>query len=169
MPSTAIAQATTLAGLLGTVIAPVGLISTTAILLSGYTGKYSSMSDQMRRMTAEYRLSATTQTRRQSLRRQLGLYHRRITAMWAASALLSLSLLAFVGTVLSVILSARETKLSVLGIVPLLVGLSLVAVAVGLELYEIGLARLTAAGELADIFADQEPPKSREPSGGSSN
>ena len=81
--------------------------------------------------------------------------------MWAASALLSVSLLAFVGTVLSVILSARETRLSVLGIVPLLVGLSLVAVAVGLELYEIGLARLTAAGELADIFAPREPPDSK--------
>ncbi len=157
MPSTTISQASSLAGLLGTVIAPVGLISTTAILLSGYTSKYSSMSDQMRRMTAEYRAAATSHDRRQSLKRQLGLYHRRLTAMWAASALLSVSLLCFVGTVLSVILSARETRLSVLGIVPLLVGLSLVAVAVGLELYEIGLARLTAAGELADIFAPREP------------
>lgn len=158
MPSTPLSQASSLAGLLGTVIAPVGLISTTAILLSGYTGKYSSMSDQMRRMTAEYRVPATTQARRQSLKRQLGLYHRRITAMWAASTLLSVSLLTFVGTVLSVILSARETRLSGLGIALLLGGLSLVAVAVGLELYEIGLSRLTTAGELADIFADKEPP-----------
>ncbi len=158
MPSTALSQASSLAGLLGTVIAPVGLISTTAILLSGYTGKYSSMSDQMRRMTAEFRLPATPHARRHSLKRQLGLYHRRITLMWAASALLSISLLAFVGTVLSVILSARETRLSVLGVVPLLAGLCLMAVAIGLELYEIGLSRLTAAGELADIFADKEPP-----------
>ena len=158
MPSATIAQASSLVGLLGTVIAPVGLISTTAILLSGYTGKYSSMSDQMRRMTAEFRLPATTHARRHSLKRQLGLYHRRITLMWGASALLSVALLAFVGTVLSVILSARETRLSAVGILLLLFGLSLVAVAVGLELYEIGLARLTAAGELADIFAEKEPP-----------
>ncbi len=115
------------------------------------------MSDQMRRMTAEFRLPATSHARRHSLKRQLGLYHRRITLMWAASALLSISLLAFVGTVLSVILSARETRLSVLGIVPLLAGLCFMAVAISLELYEIGLARLTAAGELADIFADKEP------------
>jgi hypothetical protein len=161
MPSTALSQASSLAGLLGTVIAPVGLISTTAILLSGYTSKYSSMSDQMRRLTMEYRAGAASRARRQSLKRQLDLYHRRITAMWAASALLSVALLAFVGTVLSVILSAHETRLNALGIVPLLVGLSLIAVAIGLELYEIGLARLTAAGELADIFAEEETPDSQ--------
>ena len=163
MPSTTLSQASSLAGLLGTVIAPVGLISTTAILLSGYTGKYSSISDQMRRMTAEFRLPVTSHARRHSLKRQLGLYHRRITLMWGASALLSVALLTFVGTVLSVILSARETRLSVLGILLLLFGLSLVAVAVGLELYEIGLARLTTAGELADIFSDKEPPDPPKP------
>ena len=159
MPTTAVSQASSLAGLLGTVIAPVGLISTTAILLSGYTGKYSSMSDQMRRLTAEYRQAATTTARRESLKRQLDLYHRRITAMWGASALLSVGLLSFVGTVLSVILSSHSMRLSVLGIIPLMAGLSLLAVAIGLELYEIGLARLTAAGELADIFAEKEPPE----------
>ena len=70
------------------------------------------------------------------------------------------ALLAFVGTVLSVILSARTTHLGVFGLIPLLIGLGLIASAVALELYEIGLARLTSAGELADIFAEQEPPDS---------
>ena len=157
MPAT-VMQAASLTSLIGTVVAPVGLISTTAILLSGYTGKYSSMSDQMRRMTAEYRSSATSHVRRESLRRQLDLYHRRITAMWGASALLSGALLFFVATVLTVILSVRATHLDVFGLAALLCGLVLVACAVGLELYEIGLARLTAAGELADIFAEREPP-----------
>lgn len=157
MPST-VTQAASLTSLIGTVVAPVGLISTTAILLSGYTGKYSSMSDQMRRLTAEFRAAATDGTRRDSLKRQLSLYHRRITAAWGASALLSVALLFFVGTVLSVILSVRATHLGVLGLVALMAGLVLVACAVGLELYEIGLARLTTAGELADIFAEQEPP-----------
>lgn len=157
MPSP-VTQATSLTSLIGTVIAPVGLISTTAILLSGYTGKYSSMSDQMRHLAAEYRAAGTAGSRRESLKRQLSLYHRRITAMWGASALLSVALLFFVATVLTVILSVRATRLDVLGLAALLVGLALVACAVGLELYEIGLARLTAAGELADIFAEREPP-----------
>ena len=158
MPSTVVTQAASLTSLIGTVVAPVGLISTTAILLSGYTGKYTSMSDQMRRMTAEYRVSATSHVRRDSLKRQLSLYHRRITAMWGASALLSAALLFFVATVLTVIVSVRATHLGIVGLITLMVGLVLVACAIGLELYEIGLARLTAAGELADIFADQEPP-----------
>lgn len=158
MPSTVVTQAASLTSLIGTVVAPVGLISTTAILLSGYTGKYTSMSDQMRRMTAEYRVSATSHIRRDSLKRQLSLYHRRITAMWGASALLSAALLFFVATVLTVIVSVRATHLGIVGLITLMVGLVLVACAIGLELYEIGLARLTAAGELADIFADQEPP-----------
>jgi hypothetical protein len=153
-----VAQAASLTSLIGTVVAPVGLISTTAILLSGYTGKYTSMSDQMRRMTAEYRASGTVQARRESLRRQLDLYHRRITAVWGASALLSVALLFFIATVLTVILSVRATHLDVFGLAALLVGLVLVACAVGLELYEIGLARLTAAGELADIFTERAPP-----------
>ena len=157
MPSPAL-QSASLASLIGTVVAPVGLISTTAILLSGYTGKYSSMSDQMRRLTAEYRAAATADSRRKSLKRQLSLYHRRITAAWGASALLSVALLFFVCTVLTVILSVRATRLDVLGLTALLAGLVLVACAVGLELYEIGLARLTTAGELADIFAEREPP-----------
>lgn len=158
MPATVVTQASSLTSLIGTVVAPVGLISTTAILLSGYTGKYSSMSDQMRRMTAEFRAATTSGIRRESLKRQLDLYHRRITAMWGASALLSAALLSFISTVLSVILSARATHLGVVGLIFLMVGLVLVACAVGLELYEIGLARLTAAGELADIFAEREPP-----------
>ena len=157
MPSTVL-QSASLASLIGTVVAPVGLISTTAILLSGYTGKYTSMSDQMRRLTAEFRAAATTEVRRKSLKRQLNLYHRRITAAWGASALLSVALLFFICTVLSVILSSRATHLGVLGLFALMVGLVLVASAVGLELYEIGLARLTTAGELADIFAEREPP-----------
>ena len=158
MPVAPLLQSPSLTSIIGNVVAPVGLISTTAILLSGYTGKYSSMSDQMRRLTAEYRAAATSAPRRESLKRQLDLYHRRITAMWGASAMLSLALLAFVGTVLAVVLTVRTTRMSVLGLIPLLIGLALVASAVALELYEIGLARLTAAGELADIFAEQALP-----------
>ena len=161
MPPTTVLQASSLTSIIGNVVAPVGLISTTAILLSAYTGKYSSMSDQMRRLTAEYRTAATAPARRESVKRQVDLYHRRITAMWAASALLSLALLAFVGTVLVVMLSVRATRLGTLGLIPLLSGLALVAAAIALELYEIGLARLTAAGELADIFAEQELPDDR--------
>jgi hypothetical protein len=141
---------------IGSAVGPAALITTTAILLSGYTSKYSGISDQLRRMTAEYRNSGTEAARRLSLKGQLRLFHKRINALWAASTLLSLALIAFIVTVLTVLLSAQESRLGPMSVGTLLVGLILVAGAVGLELYEIGLARLTVAGELADIFAEKE-------------
>lgn len=150
-------QVTSITSVIGNVVAPVGLITMTAILLSGYTGKYSSISDQMRRMTAEYRDGGTKPMRRLGLKRQLTLYHRRITAMWAASTLLSLALLLFVATVLAVLFSTRTVQIGPIGVISLITGLIFVASAVGLELYEIGLARLTVAGELEDIFDASAP------------
>ncbi len=153
MPQT-LTQVISLTSIIGSVVAPVGLITTTAILLSGYTSKYSSISDQMRRMTDEYRQTATSPIRRENLKEQLRMYHRRITAMWAASTLLSLALLAFVFTVLVVLFAVRAAHLGPVGVGTLLLGLIFVAAGIGLELYEIGLARLTVAGELSDIFAE---------------
>ena len=155
MPQT-LTQVTSLTSIISSVIAPVGLITTTAILLSGYTSKYSSISDQMRRMADEFRRPATAAPRRENLKEQLRLYHRRINAMWAASTLLSLALLAFVTTVLIVLFSVRAAHLGPVGVGTLLLGLIFVGAAVGLELYEISLARLTVAGELSDIFTDAE-------------
>ncbi len=153
MPQT-ITQAHSVLSVIGNAVGPAALITMTAILLSGYTSKYSGISDQMRRLSAEYRAAETTAERRESLKQQLRLFYRRIRAMWGASTLLSLALLCFVVTVLAVLLSAHETRLGPVGVGSLLTGLILVAGAVGLELYEIGLARLTIAGELSDIFTD---------------
>lgn len=150
-------QAYDLSRAVSSVLAPASLITMTAILLSGYTGKYGSIAGQLRDLTAEYRKPDVSQARKASLRNQLALFRRRITAMWAASALLSLALLAFVGTVLAVLFDAGGRHLGHFGLGPfglgiLLLGLASVASAVGLELYEIVLARLTTAGELADIL-----------------
>ena len=77
--------------------------------------------------------------------------------MWVGSGLLSLSLLSFLTTVLSVTLAGREVSLGVVGAVCLVLGLLLLAGAITLELHEVRLARLTMAGELADIVSPQEP------------
>ncbi len=152
----ALAQMPGVISSIGSAVGPAALITTTAILLSGYTSKYSGIADQMRRLTAEYRAEGTTAERRASLRRQIPLFHQRINALWGASTLLSLALLAFIVTVVAVLLSAREARIGPVGVGMLLIGLILVAAAVGLELYEIRLARLTTAGELADTFADEQ-------------
>ena len=75
----------------------------------------------------------------------------------AAQLLLSLALLLFVATVLVVLFSVHAMRLGPIGVTTLIAGLIAVAAAIGLELYEIGLARLTVAGELADIFTKGSP------------
>lgn len=156
VPSPPIDQLTRL---VSSALAPASLVTTTSILLSGYTGKYTSIASQLRDLAAEHRQAGTPPARKANLRTQLALFHRRISAMWAASALLSLALLAFVGTVLAALLAAGGQRLGHFGLGPvgiglMLLGLVLVGCAVALELYEIGLARLTTAGELADILGD---------------
>lgn len=145
-----------LSNLISTAVAPVVLITATAILLSGYTGKYTNISDRLRDLTAECRRADTTAARKANLRAQLLLFQRRVSAMWAASILLSMALLAFLGTILSVIFAQHRASLGWAGAVCLVVGLVLLGVAVLLELYEIRLSRLTIAGELADIFPDEK-------------
>ncbi len=135
-------------------VAPVVLISAVAILLSGYTGKYGNISDRLRALAAEYRRADTSPARRATLRPQIRLFHRRVVAVWLVSTLLSLALLTFVGTVLSVIVAVREVRLGVVSAATLVIGLVLVGAAILADLYEIRLARLTIAGELSDIFAE---------------
>lgn len=143
--------------LISAAVAPVVLISAAAILLSGYSAKYGSVSDRMRDLTGEYRRTDTPAPRRAVIKIQLLLFRRRIIAVWAASALLSIALLLFLGTVLSVILSTHEARLGWVGAACLVSGLVLMVGAVSLELYEIRLARFAVDAELSDIFGEDEP------------
>lgn len=143
-----------LSSLVSLAVTPVVLITATAILLSGFSAKYGNISDRLRSLAAEHRRPETPQARRIVLRFQIRLFRRRVTMMWAASACLSSALLLFVGTVLSVIFSARASQLGLAGAVFLVTGLALIGMAVTLELYELRLARLAVDGELADIFPD---------------
>ncbi|MBV9848155.1 MAG: DUF2721 domain-containing protein [Armatimonadetes bacterium] len=145
-----------LASLISAAVAPVALITASAILLSGFSGKHANIATQMRALTAEYRNSETTDARRQSIRRQLRLFHRRVSAIWAATVFLSFALLSFLVTVLALVFVQRETHISTIGAASIVVGLVFILCAVVLELYETGLARLTVAGELVDVFPAEE-------------
>ena len=98
-----------------------------------------------RRSTAS---AGTPDARRKSIRQQLRLFHRRIAALWAASGALLMALLSFLVTVLSLVFVQHTSHISVVGAASIVVGLVFILIAVMLELYEIGLARLTTAGEL---------------------
>jgi hypothetical protein len=148
------AHAFNITNFISVAVAPVVLISAVAILLSGYSSKYANISDRLRSLTAEYRQSDTSPARRDNLKRQIGLFRRRILAVWLTSTLLSLALLSFIGTVLSVIVAERQARIGVVGAATLIIGLVLVGSSVTVDLHEIRLARLTIAGELSDIFPE---------------
>ena len=151
MPPTDV-HPSTLLNLISAAVAPVVLITAAAILSSGYSAKYTGIAAQTRALTAEYRDGATTQARRRNLRRQLRLFYRRVTALWAASICLSLSVLSFLMTVLALVFLPKQSRLDSLGSASLVLGLVLLVAGVVIEVYEICLAQLTAAGELEDIF-----------------
>ncbi len=142
----------TLSNLISSAVAPVALISTTAILLSGYTAKYGGLASQLRGLTNEYRRADISEQRQENIRRQLVLFHKRVTAIWFVSIALSYALVAFFLTVLSVIFVQHSARLGLVGSVTLVIGILFMVAAVGADLYEIHLARLTIAGELSDIF-----------------
>ena len=135
-----------LTSLVSAIIAPVALITPTAILLGNYTAKYTAIAGQMRQLSAEHRQADTAEARRKSVRSQLRLFHRRIAAMWAASGALLMALLSFLVTVLSLLFVHRTPHVFVVGASSIVAGLVFILIAVLLELYEIGLARLTIAG-----------------------
>ena len=141
-----------LTGLVSTIVAPVALITPTAILLGNFMNKYTAIAGQMRQLATEFRQEQTSENRRSSIRRQLRLFHRRIGAMWAASGALLMSLLSFLVTVMTLLFAHHITRITMVGAASILIGLAFILLSIILELYEIGLARLTTAGDLADIF-----------------
>jgi len=138
------------------VVAPVVLISANAILLSGFSAKYASIADQMRRLAAEYRADGAGDKRKTTIRQELRFFHRRVNAVWAATALLLMSLVCFLVTVLGVVAAQRTTWAAFFCLAMIVLGVFLMFIAASLELYEIRLARLTMAGELSDILTGKD-------------
>lgn len=141
-----------LTNLISAAVAPAALITSCAILLSGYTGKHSSLASQVRGLTAEARQPDTAPERADAIRRQLGLFRRRVSLVWSATVCLSIALLLFLLTVLLVIFVERQARLGVVGAVTLVAGLGCITLAVWLDLSEIVLARRTMAEEFADVL-----------------
>ncbi len=140
-----------LMNLVSAAVAPVVLISATAILLSGYTNKQANVAGQMRSLAAEFRLEHTPEARRASIRQQLALFQRREIAIWATTLALSLSLLCFLNTIFSVMLVEHFQRLATSGAVSLVAGLTVMLLGIVIELHEIYLARLTMQVEIADV------------------
>ena len=130
----------------GAASAPVALIIATSIFVSNLTGRFTAMDAIARQLSTEYRekKEKDKDDRSESLRIQLGLYHRRLRLLISGTFWLIFAIVTFIGTVfftsVGVVFPDNPIWPFVTG-GTMIAGLLLLGYAVGLEAFENHLAR----------------------------
>jgi hypothetical protein len=145
-----------LATLVGFVAAPVVLVTASAVLLATLASKHTTAGALLRELTAEWRHAETPPTRRACVRAQVMIFARRVRLLWIATVCLYVAVTCFLVTTLEVMLSPYASKLALLGIVTLPLGIILVLAGVFLQLEEVRLSRHSLAAEICDV-AENSP------------
>jgi polyferredoxin len=128
----------------GAASAPVALIIATSIFLSNLTTKWWSMTGAFRSLTGEYRGAEIDGHRKDSVKRQLKLYDRRLRLLMRATLLLTLAIISFIFTVLFTgitTLFPNSAVLQVLTVGLSFAGLAFLASSVLAELIENSLGK----------------------------
>jgi hypothetical protein len=133
-------------------VAPVVMVSATAILISVTNARYTSVSDRVRVLTREFRDPGTSKERQANIRSQMTIFHKRLhLASWAAR-----TLYAAVGcfVVVALLISISASKTILVGVTPwmFLVGLILIGGAIVLQLLELRQSNRTIDIESADVL-----------------
>jgi hypothetical protein len=126
-----------------TAVAPVVMISATAILISGISSKHQSLSDRLRQLTAEYRNPQTSEDRRLNLQAQIPLFQQRIHFVARAHICLFCATACFVSMVLVLAFTQRISVLLSWTLPSFLIGVVLLLLAVVFEILELLLAGKT--------------------------
>jgi Protein of unknown function (DUF2721) len=139
--------------IVGAAVAPVVMVSATAILISVTNARYTSVSDRVRVLTREFRDPGTSRERQANIRLQTAIFLRRLRlASWAARALY-----AAVGcfVVVALLISVSMSKTILIGVTPwmFLAGLILIACAIALQLLELQQSNRTIDIESAEILS----------------
>jgi len=140
-----------LAKFVGAASAPVALIISTSIFLSNLTAKYVPMVSQLRSLTEEWRSDPEHQDRVASLDEQIGIYEARIRWVLRAVHSLTLSILSFINTVAFTSISMFFPNQPIfvgVTVASMFVGLTLLAVAVIIEMWENHLTKGLLRSEL---------------------
>ena len=145
-----------IAKFVGAASAPVALIIATSIFVSNLTGRFTAMDTVARQMATEYREKKEKErdARSESLRVQIGLYHRRLQVLIRGTFWLTVAIWSFIGTVfftsVSVVLPGQPVWPIVTG-VTMLGGLVLLAYAVALEAWENHMAKDAMKTEMSEF------------------
>lgn len=132
-------------------LAPVLLVSASAILASGISQKHAALADRIRSLSAERRLPSSEPSRRESIEAQLVLFNRRVRLVSLAHRALYLGIGCQLLVILAIALGiGLPTAWSFASLPPFLAGILLLLAAIALELVELQLADRTIALELED-------------------
>jgi hypothetical protein len=139
-----------------TAVSPVVMVSATAILVSGVNSRYISISDRVRNLSAEYRRAELPDQRRQTIRAQMVIFHRRLHLVSWAMRILYGAAGCFVTIALFISLSIFRDFLQIATLPMFLLGLILVLAAIVLQLIELQASNRTIDLESVDVLRDAE-------------
>ena len=137
--------------LIAAAVTPVVLISAAAILISGINQKHQSLSDRVRSLAAEVRAGGVSGMRQASIHAQMDIFRQRLEYVAAAHRLLHVSVTCFLLMVLAITLEARVRLWDRLALGLLVVGVALMLIAVGLELFDLSRALQTLKLDVEDV------------------
>jgi hypothetical protein len=137
-------------------VTPVVMISANAILIGTISSKHQAAADRLRTLTAEWRSPETSEARRDAVRVQVELFALRIAWISRAHFLLYAATACFIAMVLVIALTPVITNwptLELLSLPLLLGGVSLMLMAIFLELLDLRKARATIEIESGEVTA----------------
>jgi hypothetical protein len=142
-------------------VTPVVMVSSTAILISGVNSRYMAVSDRVRSLAHEFRTVDCGERRKNIIRLQMVIFHRRIELVSWALRLLYIAAGLFVSIALLIGVSMWRRIFGEITLPIFICGLVLVATAIALQFSELQLSNKTIVLESADILTNREA----EPSG----
>ena len=132
-------------------VTPVVMISANAILIGTISSKHQAMSDRVRALTAEWRAPGASAARRSAISAQVRVFADRITWVSRAHVLLYVATLFFLAMILVIALTPVIQTWANFSVPPLLGGVSLMLIAIVLELLDLRRARASIDAEIADL------------------
>jgi hypothetical protein len=140
-------------------VTPVVMISANAILIGTISAKHQAMSDRLRSLTAEWRSSGTSAARRDAILAQVKLFTDRIAWISRAHYLLYVATVCFIAMVMVIALTPVIQTWAGFSVPLLLSGVSLMLLAILLELLDLRRARATIEMETRDVAGIERLPE----------
>lgn len=137
-----------------TAVAPVVMVSATAVLISGVNARYISISDRVRTLAHEYRGEGVDAARKSNIREQVVVFQYRMKLVSWASRLLYAAVACFIAVALLICLSTLRQTLTFVTFPLFVTGVAMAGVAITLQFLEIHASHRTLDLEASEVLRD---------------